>query len=289
MCDRLVGEVGGYLRNAIREPGLTCSVCTGPVASPYLACHRCHRDRAQFGDQLADVVMPLCYGIKGAQSGYLMWMYKHPVTPVRRYRTLLTMLLLATLAKHERCIEGTHNRAIDTWAVVPSTRGRAGQHPVRGVARAARFAYPETILSVNPQSDADERATVADRFIVDDSNAVRAAHVLVIDDTWATGAHSQSAALALKSAGATSVTVLVLARWINPQDHTPTADFIRGTLNRDLRPVHLPGVRWALLAVGSRSGVEPGRHGRAGIPRTGLASPVNLPGTRCVGRCGGGG
>lgn len=109
ICARLTEALGGYLRNVVRESGLTCAVCTGPVAEGYATCYRCHHDQNRHGDRLA-----------------------------------------------------AHGR-----------------------------------------------------------------HVLVVDDTWATGSRAQSAALALKSAGAEAVTVLVLARWLNPQDGTPTARFLR--------------------------------------------------------------
>ncbi|MEK8143754.1 hypothetical protein NKH18_22300 [Streptomyces sp. M10(2022)] len=39
--------------------------------------------------------------------------------------------------------------------------------------------------------------------------------VLLIDDTWTTGGHAQSAAAALKRAGASCVAVVVLGRHIN--------------------------------------------------------------------------
>lgn len=238
--DRLVGELGGYLRNVIREPGVTCTVCAGPIAAPFVECHRCRADRLQFGGGLAELVVPVCYGIKGTQSGHLMWMYKDPTVPVRRHRTLLTMLLLATLAVHERCIVRAVGRTIDAWAVVPSTGERAGEHPLRVVARGAGFPYPELGLSVSPRPEAEDRATKPDRFTVDSAGRLSSGHVLVVDDTWATGARSQSAALALKDAGAGAVTILVLARWLNPHDHAPTADFVRGTLTNDYDPLICP-------------------------------------------------
>jgi orotate phosphoribosyltransferase len=40
---------------------------------------------------------------------------------------------------------------------------------------------------------------------------------LLLDDTWTTGASAQSAALALRRAGARSIVTVVLGRHINPQ------------------------------------------------------------------------
>ncbi|MET9086941.1 hypothetical protein ABZX77_34560 [Streptomyces sp. NPDC004237] len=50
-------------------------------------------------------------------------------------------------------------------------------------------------------------------------------HVLLVDDTWTTGNHVQSAAAALKSAGAGTVAVVVLGRHLN-SDYEDTAAHI---------------------------------------------------------------
>jgi phosphoribosylpyrophosphate synthetase len=39
----------------------------------------------------------------------------------------------------------------------------------------------------------------------------------LLDDTWTTGGHLQSASAALKAAGAHRVTGLVVARWLDPE------------------------------------------------------------------------
>jgi hypothetical protein len=65
----LVRQAGGYLRNVIREPFLTCSVCGTPVEG-YERCFRCNRDRFVAG--VADLVALLTYGIERAQSGIVL-------------------------------------------------------------------------------------------------------------------------------------------------------------------------------------------------------------------------
>jgi hypothetical protein len=42
----------------------------------------------------------------------------------------------------------------------------------------------------------------------------RRRHVLVVEDTWVSGAKAQSVALTLKDAGASNVTVLAIGRWL---------------------------------------------------------------------------
>ena len=55
-----------------------------------------------------------------------------------------------------------------------------------------------------------------DRFLVaeQDRAVVDGRHVLVVEDTWVVGGKSQSAAVAIKQAGAARVTVLCAARWL---------------------------------------------------------------------------
>lgn len=79
-----------------------------------------------------------------------------------------------------------------------------------------------------------------ERFVVDNRESAIRKHVVVIDDTWATGARSQSAALVVRSAGAQSVTTLVIARWLNPNDHQPSAQLERSKLTRDYDPCICP-------------------------------------------------
>ena len=60
----------------------------------------------------------------------------------------------------------------------------------------------------------DQRAQAADRYAV--TREVTDRKVLVVDDTWTTGAHAQSASAALKSAGASRVAIVAIGRWFNP-------------------------------------------------------------------------
>jgi adenine/guanine phosphoribosyltransferase-like PRPP-binding protein len=65
------------------------------------------------------------------------------------------------------------------------------------------------------------------------------AHVLVIDDTWVGGGHAQSAVLAVRQAGASHVSVLVLARWLN-EDYGSNARFLADLADSDYNPQQCP-------------------------------------------------
>lgn len=140
---RLIAETGGYLSNVVRSHQVTCTVCAKPVLRGYALCWRCQRDREEFGNELADLVLPLCYGIKGSQSGHLMHSYKDLAAPARHNQTLLGLLLLAALDCHGACIERYLDTGIDVWATVPSVRAdRTGEHPLHVVCKRRKWIYP---------------------------------------------------------------------------------------------------------------------------------------------------
>lgn len=98
---------------------------------------------------------------------------------------------------------------------VPSTKGRI-PHPLAELAALRIAGTPnryQDLLVVN-RTDLDDRAHAVDRYRA--TRALQGHRVLVIDDTWTTGAHAQSASAALKSAGASRVGVVAIGRWFNP-------------------------------------------------------------------------
>jgi hypothetical protein len=74
---------------------------------------------------------------------------------------------------------------------------------------------------------------------------LRARAVLLIDDTWTTGANAQSAAAALKAAGAERVAALVIGRYVNRE---------WGHNDRQLRRMPLP-FEWDRCALCGERGV----------------------------------
>lgn len=168
-----------------------------------------------------------------------MHSYKDLITPVPRHRTQLSLLLLAALGLHGECIESRLDAEIETWAIVPSTRpDRIGDHPLHVVTRQTGLRLPEIELVARPSVHLDERVTSADRFVVTAGDTAHR-HVLLIEDTWTTGAKCQSAALALRRAGAASVTILVIARWLTPREPRVGA-FIKNRLTASYNPLVCP-------------------------------------------------
>jgi len=231
---QLVGRAGGYLRNPIREARVTCRVCTTPVDG----FDRCFVCQSAYGatSGLADLVMPLTYGVGGAQSGFLLRAYKdNPDARVRRQQGLvINWLLYLAILVHEECIGRRVGRAVDRRLSVPSGRGRGGVHPFEVITRQMNATRDSPRL-VASQPDTGERVVSADRFTLASGAELAGKHVLILDDTWTTGANAQSAVLAARRAGAAAVSVMVLGRWLRPE-FGHNAQFIKTRLARDYDP-----------------------------------------------------
>lgn len=221
----LLGSLGaGYLRTPIREHRVTCAICTTACAG-YETCYPCREQRQMFGDQLADRVGFVTYAWLPHQTGRLMHGYKYDQAAEEHVR-IVQLLAGSALLGHRTCPERLDGRTITRWTTVPSTRGRVGEHPLPAAIR--RLVRGATYVPLATRHSHSPRIVRQDRFEL--LGAVPAgAHVLVVDDTWTSGSQTQSAALALRAAGASSVSVLALARWLEPQ-FGPTGDFIERRL-----------------------------------------------------------
>lgn len=92
-------------------------------------------------------------------------------------------------------------------------------------------------LAGAPSSDREVRA---DRFVVRQPAAVAGRHVLLLEDTWVTGASAQSAAVALKRTGAAAVTTVCLARWLREDTQKPDCKAFFASLEDPYDPLNCP-------------------------------------------------
>lgn len=220
-------------------------MCAGPVAG-YERCYRCKVAHDQWGPLLADVVMPLAYAYRRTdehrfaygkhQSEQHMWSYKAP-QPGPGCVTDLNVMLLVALQWHRACAQERVGRPWECWAVVPSSRQvRRGEHPLVRLGEASGLGVPNSASAFDraqlaavgpPSADRDVRD---ERFAVLNPAVVAGRHVLLIEDTWVTGASLQSAAVTLKKAGAAAVTVLCLARWVREDGPADSRGFFEGLI-----------------------------------------------------------
>jgi hypothetical protein len=137
------------------------------------------------------------------------------------------------ITRHERCLAAAAGLPVTLRVVIPSLTSRPGLHPFTEIAQAVN-AVEETTLVPTPTALCD-RVVRADKFMLRPGGRVDGQHVLVLDDIWTTGSNAQSAALALRCAGAAAVSVMVVGRWLSPGYRT-TADFTDTRLRRDYNP-----------------------------------------------------
>lgn len=179
-------------------------------------------------DGTADAVSFTALAVKTEQFARDLWVYKNGRTAEVRQspRMGLAAVLWRSLARHERCLAAA--AAVPEFAVVttvPSTSGRLDD-PVAalaGVVGTTRDRYRQLLgVNTNIPNTRDPRS---DRFGV--LQRLQGEPVLLLDDTWTTGAHAQSAATALLSAGAGPVAIWALGRHFTrgqPGEHGKAAD-----------------------------------------------------------------
>jgi hypothetical protein len=209
----LTAPYGNLLLAPRPGPGV-CRTCFN-LTDGYDLCYAC----AHGGDSI-DVVAPISYSVAGEQLHHALAAYKRSTAPwTRELRYQLAAVLWRHLARHERCVTRAAGIGADKFPLV--TTVPSGQHR-REVPHPLDPIVSELVGPTRGRSTSllrrTERAVALHSFSPDRFAATRALAgepVLLIDDTWTTGASAQSAAATLKKAGAGPVAALVLGRHLN--------------------------------------------------------------------------
>lgn len=163
---------------------------------------------------LADLVLPISYSPRTGQHHHNLRSYKGVARSEQARWSLLAVLLLF-LRDHLRCVTARTGAAPTHVIAVPSTRSRPGPHPLADLV-GSRLDLPWITSSVNPAYGPDDRDFHNDWFTAMLPRQQAPIHALILDDTWTTGARAQSLAHALKTAGASTVAIIVLGRHVDP-------------------------------------------------------------------------
>ncbi|MEU7528962.1 phosphoribosyltransferase [Saccharothrix sp. NPDC042600] len=129
----------------------------------------------------------------------------------------LELMTVAATLIHQDCFTLAFGYRWDSITFVSSINNPGNSHPVAQIARMV-YGVPVTgrfLLWPGPGFSDPDRTVRADRFSVPDKyrGRVEGKNVLVVDDTWVSGAKIQSAAVALHDAGAAHVTAFSIGRW----------------------------------------------------------------------------
>ncbi len=195
-----------------------CSECFN-LTEGYGRCYAC-----TYGAHRLDAMVPISYSVASGQLHHALASYKRLWGAGTRQLSLeLAAVLWRHLAGHERCLARAAGlEAFHLVTTVPSSdRRRADTHPlhlmVRDLVGAVRGRY-EPLLS-RTDAPAEPHRFSAQRYVSRRQPGgpahLEGRSVLLIDDTWTTGANAQSAAAALKEAGSGPVAVIVIGRFLN--------------------------------------------------------------------------
>ena len=230
-----------------------CRTCRGPVQAGFARCYQCDLAHARCGGLLADVVAPVAYAVKGGRLASDLWRYKSGMPGAAEAGARLAAMLAAYLREHGDQVWRAAGMAAGPVlaAAVPSGQGRPGPHPLLEIVTSC-VDVPIVPLAAAPGAAARARgladgiavgwltvgvpdtapvgmpvATVAGFPLgLADAGQVAGADVLLVDDTWVSGASAQSAAAALKAAGTRRVALVVLGRHVDAADPR-SAEFLR--------------------------------------------------------------
>jgi hypothetical protein len=216
----LITNAGGYLRNTVPIHGETCAKCRGSwkMKDEYATCWPCE---FKYDSSTADVVGSMVYAVSESQSNKLMRAYKDTPPSAQMLQRVTSLVSLGVRA-HFDCAGALLGGTLTKWATVPSTKTIPSIHPLRSKILTPLLGEQHEIVvaateAANCKSESERREL--DTSLYEVRSAIPAsARVLLIDDTWTTGGHIQSVAMALKQAGAEKVAALCVARFMDQKD-----------------------------------------------------------------------
>ncbi len=168
---------------------------------------------------------PISYSVAREQLHHALASYKRLDGDVaRRLGAILAAILWRFLAEHETCLA---HAAGDTSRLrprhAPSRQATATRDeqpspaPHRRRARRPDPRPPPPAAATAASTAVPPRTFSAAKF--EATTALKGQTVLLIDDTWTTGASAQSAAATLKAAGAGPIAAVVIGRHLNREWH----------------------------------------------------------------------
>lgn len=208
------------MRNIAAPGSGICRICWSFMDPEYETCYRCSSQPNSL-----DAMVPITYSEHLGQMHLALRNYKDGGTRnIRRHDAIrLAAILWRFLREHELCVARAAGvERFDVATIVPSSSPERDKHS----SFAELTDWIEPIKSrlqrtLEPTGEVEGREFDANRFrpMADlTGNAV-----MLLDDTWATGGHAQSAAHALRATGARTVALIVIGRHVR-RDYEPVRD-----------------------------------------------------------------
>jgi hypothetical protein len=212
-----VGELSGPYANFMLNPLApgTADVCTTCLTftEGYDTCYPCG-----WSARFADAVLPVSYSVHFGQLHTALAQYKRAGGAVgQRLQLEVAAVLWRFLHGHEACLASRVGvSGFDLVTTVPSSdQSRDMSHPLRRMVGSLVVPTRDRYSPLLVRSGTAVAPRTVDPGKYNSTRDLHGESVLLVDDTWTTGANAQSAAAALKTAGAGQVGVVVLGRHIH--------------------------------------------------------------------------
>jgi hypothetical protein len=203
-----------YRRLPPAGPGV-CQVCHSGPNPGYRICRSCAQVMRQVSTPTS-LVLSISLTRLNTQLQQYLRDYKDGRDGVGGLGgTVLAATLGRFATRHWACICSRIGGSVDVVTTVPSSDGRPGPHPLLSLVDHSRQLQPLHQMLLQPAAVHIDHGQADDRAF-DVVRAIDAARVLLVDDTFTTGARAQSAASSLARAGAKAVAVLTIGRVIDP-------------------------------------------------------------------------
>ena len=206
----LSAPYGNFLLSP-RAGGGVCEVCFDLTSGPP-RCHHCARP-----EHAIATVAPISYSVAHEQLHHALAGYKRPPADVaERFQLELAAVVWRHLDRHEACLaRATGVPRFHLVTTVPSSHPeRDRSHPLHRIAGelcgVTRDRYRRLLTRTDTPVPA--RAEHPGKFA---GQPLDGESILLVDDTWTTGANARSAAGALTRAGAGPIAVLVIGRHLH--------------------------------------------------------------------------
>jgi len=189
-----------------------CSLCFN-LTDGWGRCYACGES-----EQWLDAMTAISYSVAGEQLHHALISYKRVPGAAGRHCAMgLAAVLWRYLARHERCL--AHAAGVAAFTVVTtvpsSDAARGDAHPLHALASELVGPVRDRYAPVLRRSAVEVEPHRFSARKYAPRRGLAGCSVLLIDDTWTTGANAQSAAAALKAAGAGTVAAVVIGRHVN--------------------------------------------------------------------------
>jgi hypothetical protein len=208
----LTAPYANFLLSPRHGPGV-CGVCFN-LTDGYSRCWACAH-----GGLFLDAMAPISYSVAGERLHHALAVYKRRAGgEADRVGLELAAVLWRHLAAHERCL--AHAAGVggfDLVTTVPSSDpDRDDAHPLHRLVGSVVRPTRDRHLRLLRRTRTEARSHEFSRARYETAGPqLGGRSVLLVDDTWTTGANVQSAAAALKLAGAGQVAAVVIGRHVN--------------------------------------------------------------------------